>query len=143
MWSTASEMARFAIQVMEAYRGRTDPVLSHEMAIEMLTPQVDDRGLGPQVYDDGGDRFYFMHPGANDGYKSVLVAYPERGQGVVILTNGDSGDALWREILYSVSVEYGWVQDNTGLYVGSVVVLLVSPLAIWLWRRASQKGDPL
>ena len=145
MWATPSDLARFAINVMQAYTGQADEALSHGMAIQMLTPQIDDRGLGPVVQDDGGDRFYFMHPGANEGYRSVLVAYPLRGQGVVIMTNGDNGEALWREILRSVSVEYGWVRDYTSLYVGIAIAILFALLGIVLLRRkrrraARQKG---
>ncbi|MEA3334556.1 MAG: serine hydrolase [Chloroflexota bacterium] len=134
MWSTSSDLAQFGIGVMLSYAGESGGVLSHAMAIQMLTPQIDDRGLGPVLGDDGGDLFFFMHPGANDGYKSVLVVYPQRGQGVVILTNGDNGDALWREILNSVSIEYGWVgkiiaEKNVAwvwllLTVGSLIVLI-------------------
>lgn len=135
MWATSSDLAKFAINVMQSYAGEPDKVISQAMAIEMLTPQIADRGLGPLVYDDGGDLFYFMHPGANDGYKSVLVAYPKRGQGVVILTNGDNGEALWREILNSVSVEYGWVNDDTYLYLVIGVVFVVAFCGILLLRR--------
>ncbi|MEA1976826.1 MAG: hypothetical protein U9N80_02890, partial [Chloroflexota bacterium] len=113
---------------------------SHEMAIQMLTPQIDDRGLGPLVYDDGGDLFYFMHPGANDGYTAVMVAYPLRGQGVIIMTNSDNGNALWREILNSVSIEYGWVREHTSLYVSSAVVIVFVLLGILILRRKRVRG---
>jgi CubicO group peptidase (beta-lactamase class C family) len=138
MWATSSDIARFAIKIRQAYTGQPDRVLSQAMVLEMLTPQIDDRGLGPLVYDDGGDRFYFMHPGGNDGFKSILVVYPKRGQGVVILTNGDQGDALNREILNSISVEYGWVEDNMYLYSGILVVIVVIlALAGFLIHRKS------
>ena len=142
MWATPSDLARFAIRVMLSYTGRTDEVISQDMAIKMLTPQVENRGLGPKVYDDGGGLFYFMHPGANDGYKSVLVAYPKRGQGVVIMTNGDNGDALWREILNSVSVEYGWVRDYTTLYVSATVAIALALIGILILRRTRARGRP-
>lgn len=105
------------------------------MVIEMLTPQIDDRGLGPLVYDDGDDLFFFMHPGGNDGYKSVLVAYPHRGQGVVILTNGDQGEALWREILNSISNEYGWVSNNTLLNLLIAAVIVFALVGLLLLRK--------
>ena len=140
MWATSTDLAQFAIKVMQAYTGQSDGVLSQAMATEMLTPQIDDRGLGPLVYNDGGDLFYFMHPGANDGYTSVLVAYPQRGQGVVILTNGDNGTALWREILNSVSVEYGWVKDNTRLYLVIGAVIVSALLGILLLRRTKGRS---
>lgn len=140
MWATSSDMAQFAIKVMQSYAGQSDGVLSREMTIQMLTPQKDDRGLGPLVYDDGGDRLYFMHPGANDGYQSVLVAYPQRGQGVVILTNGDNGQALWREILNSVSLEYDWVRDDTYLSVGIAAVIVIALLVILLLCRTRRRS---
>ncbi len=135
MWATPSDLAQFATRVMRSYVGESDAVLSHDMAVQMLTPQIENRGLGPLVYDERGGLFYFMHPGANDGYKSVLVAYPQRGQGVVIMTNGDNGDALWREILNAVSVQYGWVRDYTYLYVGITAAIIVLTLVTLALRR--------
>jgi hypothetical protein len=135
MWGTPSDLARFAIGVILAYAGRSESVLSQEMAIEMLTPQIDVRGLGPQLLDDGGDRFYFFHPGANEGYRNFSVAYPNRGQGVVIMTNCDNGEALYREILNSVSVEYGLVPGIRSPYATIAVVLALAVAAIGLWRR--------
>ena len=140
MWATPSALAQFAIRVMRSYAGHPDAVLSHAMAIQMLTPQIENRGLGPLLYDEGGDLFYFMHPGANDGYMSVLVAYPQRGQGVVIMTNGDNGDALWRELLNGVSVEYGWVRDYTYLYVSTAVAIVLLLLGILALRKTRIKG---
>jgi len=140
MWATSSDLAQFVIRVMQSYTGQLDGVLSHDMATQMLTPQIDDRGLGPLVYDDGSDLFYFMHPGANDGFTSVMVAYPLRGQGVIIMTNSDNGNALWREILNSVSIEYGWVRDNTSLYISTAVVIVLVLLGILILRRTRVRG---
>lgn len=140
MWSTSPDLAQFAIKVMRSYQGDADGILSQAMAFEMLTPRIDDRGLGPLVYDEGGDFFYFMQPGANDGYKSVLVAYPKRGQGVVILTNSDNGDGLWREILNSVSVEYGWVRNYNYLTFGGVILIVIVLLGVLLLRRSKRRS---
>ena len=125
---------------MLAYQGRPDQVLSQEMAIQMLTPELDDSALGPYVVDDGGDRFYFLHEGAVDGYKSYLIAYPKCGQGVVIMTNSDNGDALWRDILNSVSVEYGWLKNYTWLYVSITLVILLALVGVLLLRWKGLRG---
>jgi len=130
LWVSASDLARFAIKVMRISGGQSDPVLSHEMAVQMLTPQTGNRGLGLSVFDDGDDLFYFMHNGSNEGYRSVMVAYPRRGQGVVILTNGDNGEALWREILNGVSAEYGWSRNRTFLYAGVVIGIVAVVLGL-------------
>ena len=140
MWASASDLARFAIRVMRIYGGQSDPVLCPDMAIQMLTPQIGNRGLGPSVFDVGDDLFYFIHDGGNEGYRSVMVAYPERGQGVVILTNGDNGESLWREILNGVSAEYGWTRDYTGLYVSVVAGIVVAVLgSVALYRGRKSK----
>ena len=135
MWATPSDLANFAIGVMLSYQGQLDGVLSQEMAQEMLTPQIDDRGLGPIVLDEGGDKFYFLHPGGNEGYRNYWIVYPKRGQGAVIMTNGDNGEALYDEIKRSVSIEYGWVRDNTNLYVGITSMIVVALLGFLLLRR--------
>ncbi len=59
-----------------------------------------------------------------------MIAYPNRGQGVVIMTNGDNRDALWREILNSISVEYGWVKDYTYLYASVIIAVVLVLLGI-------------
>lgn len=140
-WATPSDMARFYIDLMLTYTGQSEKIISHEMVVEMLTPQIGDRGLGPWINDEGGDLFYFGHPGANDGYKSYMVAYPKRGQGLVIMTNSDAGDALYYEILNSVTNEYGWVRDYSILYTGIVVILIIGVVMFLIWRR-KRSGKP-
>lgn len=142
MWATPSDLAHFAIRVMLSYSGRSEEVISQDTAIQMLTPQIGDRGLGPLSYDEGGDLFYFMHPGGNDGYKNVMIAYPKRGQGIVIMTNSDAGEALWDEILNSVSAEYGWIQDNTILYVSIAVAMILATGGILILRRTKGGRSP-
>jgi len=142
MWATPSDLAHFAIGVMLSYEGQSNGVLSRDMAIEMLTPQIEDRGLGPVVIDDGGDLFLFLHPGTNEGYRNYSLAYPKRGQGVIIMTNGDNGEALYNEIKMSVSVEYDWVRDYTSLYVGITVAIVIGLLGFLLLRRMSSRNVP-
>jgi hypothetical protein len=108
------------------------------MAIEMLTPQIEERGLGPWIIDDGGDLFYFGHPGHTDGYKTYAVFYPKRGQGLVIMTNSDVGDELYYEILYSVNNEYGWVRNYTNLWIVITALVIISVVVFLKVRRKKQ-----
>lgn len=135
MWTTASDLARFYIDLMLTYTGESEKIISHEMAVEMLTPLLDSRGLGPWIGDDGGDLFYFLHPGATDGYKSYIVGYPKKGQGIVILTNSDASDALFDEIVNSMTQEYGWARNYTLLATGVVVILMIGLVVFLIWRR--------
>lgn len=147
-WSTPSDMARFGAELMRAHQGRSDRLLSQDMALAMFTPQSDEYGLGLVIEDDGGDRFYAMHKGANVGFRSLIVFYPRLGQGVVIMANGDRGDALAREVLSSVSREYGWVpgliMDAWMLLACAIVVVAAGAGLSWSYRaRRRRRGLPV
>ena len=129
-----TRILRCAIGVMRAATGSPDGVISQRMASEMLSAQIGDRGLGPVLGDDGGDRHYFLHPGANEGYRSLLIAYPQRGQALVVMTNGDGGEELRWEIVRSVSTEYGWVQDRTYTYAALSAAIVAGAVAYWYLR---------
>ena len=116
LWTTPSDLARFAIEIMRARAGESDRLLSQEMAGEMLAPQIeipesffsDAYGLG---FDLGGDgrEFRCLHTGGTWGSTSILWMHPETGQGAVIMTNSASGEGAIRiEILLSIAAEYGW-----------------------------------
>lgn len=142
-WATPSDIARLYIEIMLTYTGQSERIISQGMVFEMLTPQIEDRGLGPWIVDDGGDLFYFGHPGHTDGFKSYVVCYPKRGQGLVILTNSDAGDQLYYEILQSVNNEYGWVGNYTVLYtVITVIIIMGVVVFIMLLRRRSGISRP-
>lgn len=107
LWTTANDLAKFVIDLAKASNGETGHVLSPKMAREMLTPVKSDYGLGLSVR-GATARKYFYHNGSNAGYKAVILAYPDTGDGVVILTNGDQGFQLSEAIVRAVAVEYGW-----------------------------------
>lgn len=107
LWTTPSDLCRFAIELMLAYKGKSHKILSKEMANQMLTVQKGNYGLGIGL-GEKGENFSFSHGGGNEGFKCYLVAYPEKGQGAAIMTNSDSGSTLYFEILRSVANEYNW-----------------------------------
>ena len=106
LWTTPSDLARYAIEVQKSLAGSSNRVLSAAMVRQMLTAVKGRQGLGPGV--GGSDKQpYFTHGGANEGYRCELMAY-DSGDGVVIMTNGDNGGQLASEIERSVAREYGW-----------------------------------
>ena len=106
LWTTASDLARLAIGVQGAFNGAANGPLAPATLHEMLQPGLANWGLGWAV---GGtpDDPYFWHSGSNAGYKSMLFAYAD-GEGVAIMTNGDSGEKLAADIARTVAYEYGW-----------------------------------
>jgi CubicO group peptidase (beta-lactamase class C family) len=107
LWTTPSDLARYAIHVQLAAAGRSNSVLSRQTAAQMLTVQAGAHGLGPGVEGTGRDA-RFSHGGANEGFRCFFIAYPERGQGAVVMTNSDGGGALASEILRAIAEEYDW-----------------------------------
>jgi len=107
LWTTASDLARFAIEVRQSAAGESNKVLSQSMTQLMLSPVLSGFGLGLRIDGDGQSQT-FSHGGANAGYRNMMVAYTERGDGVVVMTNGERGDELAGEVLRAVAAEYGW-----------------------------------
>ncbi len=106
LWTTPTDLARFAIEIRRAYKGLSDRLLSQAMAKAMLTRQLSDYGLGFAVPSAGV--FRFQHGGGNEGYRCFLVLSVETGDGVAVMTNGDSGEVLFQAIIAAIGAAYGW-----------------------------------
>lgn len=107
LWTTPSDLARFAIGLQRSFHGESQALLNQETARLMLTEVIGGTGLGLGV-SGTGDGLHFTHGGSNKGYRSYMVAYPNTGDGVVVMTNGDGGDDLMMEVVRGVARVYGW-----------------------------------
>jgi len=106
LWTTPSDLAHYALGVQSALAGKSSKVISAATAREMLTPVIGHQGLGP-VLGGSAARGYFMHDGANEGYRCSLVSYTE-GDGAVVMASSDSGGELTHEIMRTIAQVYGW-----------------------------------
>lgn len=107
LWTTPSDLARYAIEIQLAAAGRSDKVLSQPTTAQMLTRQMGTSGLGPGLGGEGRDA-HFGHGGANQGFRASFIGFIERGQGAVVMTNSDAGSALASEIVRAIAEEYDW-----------------------------------
>lgn len=107
LWTTPTDLLRWAIAIADAWSGRPGAILSRELAREMLTVQKGPTGLGPFL-EGSGRALNFGHGGANEGYRAQLIFFPETGQGAAVMTNGDNGGTLAEEVLFAIAAEYGW-----------------------------------
>ena len=107
LWTTPSDLARFAIEIQKSRAGKSNKVLSKAMTEQMLTQQMGDYGLGVGV-GGSGRAATFAHGGSNEGFRCMMFAYAETGQGAVVMTNSDNGSPLANEILRSIAAVYGW-----------------------------------
>ncbi len=108
LWTTPSDLAKIAIEAQRAIQGPSGKVLSQASAREMIAPT----GMGPFavgfMVEKRGEGWYFMHSGGNWGFRCDLVAHVRKGYGVVVMTNGDNGGAVIKEIEDRVAAAYGW-----------------------------------
>ena len=108
LWTTPTDLAKFAIEVQLAVLGRSRRVLSEATAREMITPV----GVGP--YGIGfsitkfGEGWYFGHGGSNWGFQCLLTAHRIKGYGAAIMTNGDNGGALIEELRKMIEQDSAW-----------------------------------
>ena len=107
LWTTPTDLAKFAIELQQAKAGKSAKALSQAMVNQMLTKQSGEYGLGIGLGGEGKNAT-FAHGGSNEGFRCMMFAYAETGQGAVVMTNGDQGSPLANEILRSIAREYGW-----------------------------------
>jgi CubicO group peptidase (beta-lactamase class C family) len=106
LWTTASDLALWVIEMQRSLQGKANHVLSPEMTRLMLTAVKNNYGMAVMMGKEAG-LLSFSHTGANEGYRNVYIGY-ETGDGVVILTSGDDGSALYPWILRSIATVYKW-----------------------------------
>ncbi len=116
MYTTAEDYAMFLLEMINEDRTAkhtiNDELLETMLTSEIIVPGASQilrnsdetdaevwRALGWRVDRlQSGDRFY--HSGSNfTGFRSFAEFNPETKNGIVILTNGDNGRNVWREIM--------------------------------------------
>jgi CubicO group peptidase (beta-lactamase class C family) len=108
LWTTPTDLSKFAIEVQLALLGRPSRVLSPALAREMVTPV----GVGPYAVGFGiskeGEGWYLEHDGSNYGFRAELWAHRTKGYGLAVMTNAASGDALIGRVRQIIEHEYKW-----------------------------------
>lgn len=107
LWTTPTDLAKFSIELWKAAQGKSSKIVEKSTALEMLTPEKGDYGLGVSIQGQGEGRS-FGHNGANEGYRCSWVMFQSSGNGAVIMTNSDKGDTLGGELLRAIAVVEQW-----------------------------------
>ena len=147
LWTTPTDLAKFAIEIALSAQGRANHALSQGMAREMLFPQFprvseptwgdkrnpDRMGLGFFLGDSLRPE-RFGHIGDDEGFAAVLILFGDTGQGAVIMVNSELGIVLANLVLASIAKEYDWryTPPRYPMLVMLLYVFLAVPLALVL-----------
>lgn len=106
LWTTPTDLAKFAIEIALSKQGKANHVLSQKMTQEMLTPVLEEAGLG--FFVDKQNSGQFGHNGADEGFQALLTMNAETGNGVAMMANSDNGISVMNSVLRRVAKEYAW-----------------------------------
>lgn len=106
LWTTPTDLAKFGIEVQLSYAGKSNKVLPKELIERMVTPFMEQVGLGFFI-DKRGNSVYFGHDGADEGFRAMMLMHREKGYGAVIMVNSDNGQIMG-EVMRSIAREYNW-----------------------------------
>jgi CubicO group peptidase (beta-lactamase class C family) len=106
LWTTPTDLAKFAIEVQRSYRNESNKVLSKDSTDEMLSPVgVGNYGVGFTL-SKRGEGWYFSHGGSNFGFLSAIAGHKVKGYGFVIMTNALNGGRLIGELVRRIEFAY-------------------------------------
>ena len=115
LWSTPEDLAKFAIEIALSEHGRSNHILSKQMAREMLTVQCNDDepgGSGGIALGFGIGYHHhpalFRHNGGNDGFESVLMMDADAGWGFAAMGNSDAFHNIYYHLAETVAQSYGY-----------------------------------
>jgi CubicO group peptidase (beta-lactamase class C family) len=104
LYATAPDMARFLAALVPGPHGEPPGrgVVSAATirTMTMPAPATGGRyGLGFRLRTLADDVRMVAHDGANRGWRALIAAFPERGWGIAVLTNGDNGEAVVEAVI--------------------------------------------
>ena len=106
LWTTPVDLAGFLIAIQNCQLKQPGALLSPEITKQMLTHGIGRHGLGFSI--SASQPGWYGHGGSNAGFRSQMVSMIDSQQGIVVMTNGDHGYDLAREIIRGAAVVYGW-----------------------------------
>ena len=112
LWTTPTDLARFAVEVQQALAGKSNKIISQTMARQQLTVQLSNFGLGLALSGSGAART-FGHNGRDEGFDALLLAFAETRQGLVVMINANDNSGMMNRIVQAVARKYNWPERSS------------------------------
>jgi CubicO group peptidase (beta-lactamase class C family) len=107
LWTTPTDLAKFAIEVQQSLAGKSNKVLSQAMTRQQLTEQMNNYGLGLGLSGSGASRT-FGHNGRDQGFDALMRTFAETGHGLVVMINANDNSGMMNRIVEAVARKYDW-----------------------------------
>lgn len=101
LWTNPTDLAKYVIETQLSLLGKSNKILSKEMSAKRL-----ENNFGTFSDDYNGVK-YFNHSGGTDGFICSYVGSMEGGNGIVVMTNGNSSKIV-DEIITSIAGLYNF-----------------------------------
>jgi len=111
LWTTAGDLARFALGIQRSVSGESNPVISQPLTRQMLTIQKNNDGLG-LFLKSSGKTLRFGHDGADAGFDALMVAYAHLGKGAAVMINKNDDGKAMSKIFVVIGDQYHWPDYN-------------------------------
>ncbi|HEY7474611.1 MAG TPA: serine hydrolase [Vicinamibacterales bacterium] len=112
LWTTATDLAKFAVEIQQSLAGKSRLVVSQATTKQMLTMERNDYGLGLALKGTGEART-FGHNGRDAGFDALMLAFAATGQGVVVMINANDNSGMMNRITEFVAKKYSWPARST------------------------------
>lgn len=101
LWTTPTQLIQYAVEIQKINTSKKDGLLKYSSVEAMLTPGMNDHGLGPAA-----SKERFGHGGADEGFRANMIAWKNEPYAMVIMVNSDNG-SIMQEIELAIAKEYG------------------------------------
>lgn len=92
LWTTAEDLARMLVALMEAWRGESQAFLRSDLVRYMLTGFGCEPAAGLGIFlHSADDVLQILSRGWGIGFQGMMIAFPQLGMGAAVLTNMDPG----------------------------------------------------
>jgi CubicO group peptidase (beta-lactamase class C family) len=145
LWTTPTDLAKFAIEVALSRDGHANHILSQSMTKQMLTVQCHDTpgdiggiamGFGIGYRNHPG---LFRHTGGNDGFESILMMDADAGWGLAMTGNSDNFEHLENPLAQTLASAYGYDLTTPPTSLSEKLVVVAAergiPAALAFYQR--------
>ena len=126
LWTTPTDLAKWAIEVQETLAGRGHGVISPAMARQFVTEQKGGSGLGVGVQGTGAN-LRFSHGGRDEGFDAFLIAGAETRDGVAIMINANDNSSMVSRIRAYIEASWAFAGSAASAAPSATTAVRIDP----------------